>query len=287
VLLFQITLIDNIEPDSWIDFIHFFRFAGGPRAEGNHIQAIRNDNHEPFIPKFVIKSGDSNSHNFKIENLIFSILDLVTCPESGENRWWKEIYTKDYLIPYYYINLECEDISERDSFTYRLDSFLKSDSLILINENSKLANNERFLSLWNDHYFIFNIEGGGLVSFRSIENDFFKSILPDHIMKHYYILYLISLQQKFFTTFLSEKIADVWLEAETLKENYQKYIVYLQDSFKEIQDLLLTFSSIGNYSQIVYSQHHHDVYKKWREILGIDLIYEEVKDEIEYIYNFI
>lgn len=284
---FQISLPENSHSDLWLDFLHFFRFSGGPRAQGCFIHARRIDDSQPFVPAFLKGKANLEVGSFELKDLISSLLDINSCETSKKNNWWQEIYIKDYLIPYFYINATIDEEVKRNAFLYRLDSFLTSKSLAQMDENSYQYINNRSLYIWKDHCFIFNIEGGGLVSINTPDNVFFKNVLPDHIMKHYYVLYLIALQQKFFITSLSAKIANSWLIARSIQSDNQKYLRFLHDTFTELQDLLLLFSTIGYFSQIMYSQHHHDVYVKWVEILGIDQMYQGVKNEVEYIFNYI
>jgi hypothetical protein len=283
----QITLPESFDSDTWLDFIHSFRFSSGPRAKGNFLNGYRSDTKEPFFPSILGELISDDVSGFETKDLIECLLSAINCNTNNHEKWWTDIYTKDYLIPYFFISSSVNDEDEKDSFLYRIDSFLNSNSYVLMDEQSQLFSKHRLLYLWKDQCFIFNIEGGGFVSFNTPSSDFFLHVLPDHIVKHYYILYLTVLQQKFFIFFLSERIADVWLKGRELISDSEKYFAYLQHSFKNLQDMLLTFASIGNYSQIMYSQHHHDVYQKWREIQGIDQIYEEIKSEIEYMFNYI
>ena len=283
----QISLPNTTSSDDWLDLIHSLRFSSGPRAQGSYFSGCRRDTNEPFLPAFLDSIGVTNDLHFQPNDLITGLLRSTSYDNIDDHKWWSDIYTKDYLIPYFSLDCEIINEEERDPFLYRLDSFLKSTSMVLLDENSNVSLRKRMVYMWMDQCFVFNVEGGGFISFNTPQDVFFQKVLPDHILKHYYLLFLTVLQQKFFISYLSEKIADVWIKGRNLRSNNEKYIEYLQIAFSDLQDLLLTFSSIGNFSQIMYSQHHHDVYLKWRDIQGIDQVYDEVRAEIEYVYNYV
>jgi hypothetical protein len=287
-LNFQIKLLGKeISSSDWTDFIHYFRFLGGERGKNNQIKTylFGKECCRPFFPAFLGK-GESENTGFYFSEIITSLLQ-AGCESMDMDLGLKNAYINNYFIPYSYTCVEGADAAHKSDFLSRITGFLNSSAIVYKDKQSVEYEQKHQTLIWKDHYFISSLEGGGMVAFDPPDEPFFKFGIPDHISKHYYLLYLIALQQKFFLTSISENIANDWLIAKKSENNSDDYYQILLNNFFETQESLLFFTSIGNFAQIMHSQHHHDIYIKWREILEIDRLYNEVKSEIQNIYNFL
>ena len=77
---------------------------------------------------------------------------------------------------------------------------------------------------------------------------------------------------------LSQQVAEVW---PRVKDQARV------EDFEPIRDALLEFTARGMFTQVMQREHHHRCYRKWQEIFQIKELYEEVRDEVREMHDFL
>jgi hypothetical protein len=128
----------------------------------------------------------------------------------------------------------------------------------------------------DDQWFVFSLEGGAFVAFDAPKNDFFRINLPTHLKNQYFLLFLLTLHQRFALTRLSHEVSEHWLRV-----NEADRMPY----FERIRSSLMEFTARGYFIQVVQRENHHRFYRKWQEVLQVERLYQEVNDEVREMYN--
>jgi hypothetical protein len=107
-------------------------------------------------------------------------------------------------------------------------------------------------------------------------DDFFMNTMPDHVRKQYFLLFLISANQRFSLLSLQQEIADNWLA----KKNDDRDL-----TFEHIYEHLLEFEARVYFAQVMQKNHHHRCYLKCQEVFQITKLHEELSEEIQRMYE--
>jgi len=170
---------------------------------------------------------------------------------------------------------ERKDIAE---LLYRVRNFFPSERVIQPAPDDLRFDHPSLLAYAERMWFVFSLEGGAFVAVNAPETDFFRRELPSHLRNEYFLLFLLTLHQRFALMSLSQQVSEHWLrgdEGERAK------------AFERIRDTLLEFTARGYFSQAMQREHHHRVYQRWQEIFQLERLYQEVSDEVREMHEFL
>jgi len=266
----------------WLDFLHSFRFIRGQRGVGLRMERRTGiDQISPFFPQ---PAGGSEKHpdgkgNFaEIVNAILNTAAIEGDMKGGD--WWQEVFVPGQLIPFATLYVDGQDISEEaiSELLYRVRNFFPSERVIQPAPEDLRLDHPSLLAYAERMWFVFSLEGGAFVAINAPETDFFRRELPSHLRNEYFLLFLLTLHQRFALMSLSQQVSEHWLrgdEGERAK------------AFERIRDTLLEFTARGYFSQAMQREHHHRVYQRWQEIFQLERLYQEVSDEVREMHEFL
>jgi len=266
----------------WLDFLHSFRFIRGQRGVGLRMERRTGiDQISPFFPQ---PAGGSEKHpdgkgNFaEIVNAILNTAAIEGDMKGGD--WWQEVFVPGQLVPFATLYVDGQDMSEEaiSELLYRVRNFFPSERVIQPAPDDLRFDHPSLLAYAERMWFVFSLEGGAFVAINAPETDFFRRELPSHLRNEYFLLFLLTLHQRFALMSLSQQVSEHWLrgdEGERAK------------AFERIRDTLLEFTARGYFSQAMQWEHHHRVYQRWQEIFQLERLYQEVSDEVREMHEFL
>ncbi len=268
--------------NDWQDFFHYFRFVGGQRDV--RIQAQRRvgfdeqERQPQFAPFFPEPAGGIDRHPEGI-GLLGEILDALLSTGSEEKaseHWWKDVFIPGQMIPFG--ALFADDVPDEDiaHMLYRMRNFFHSNEAIYPAAEDIRFDHPSLLTYAERQWFVFSLDGGAFVAYDAPDTSFFRGTSPIHLRRQYYLMFLLVLHQRFALMKLSEDVAKHWL-SDTDREKI----------FERIQDALLSFMARGHFVQVMQRGHHHRCYRKWQETFQIEQLYQEVKEEVLEMHNYL
>lgn len=54
-----------------------------------------------------------------------------------------------------------------------------------------------------------------------------------------------------------------------------------------MRDSLLEFTARGYFAQVMHQEQHHRYYCRWREVLQLEMLYQEVSNEVREMYDYL
>jgi hypothetical protein len=88
------------DPERWLDFLDFFRFAGGGQARALEARCrLGRDEWEPYWPPMAVPGKESEQGKLR-ELLDGLLLEPFSESESSAAGQWKEVFVPDQLIPH-------------------------------------------------------------------------------------------------------------------------------------------------------------------------------------------
>jgi hypothetical protein len=273
-------LTENI--NDWQDFLHFFRFIKGQRNV--HIKAqlrkgfdeqTRKPQLQPFFPESAGGIEEHPEGKGSLKEVIDAILHTAS-PKNEIQPWWHEIFVAGQLIPFAVLYVDGVKKENIFHLLYKVRNFFHSEQFIHPAPEDLLRSHPSLLPYADDQWFVFSLEGGAFVACDAPNTEFFRIALPAHIKEKYFLLYLLTLHQRFALMKLSQEVSDHWL-----RDNDDERMRY----FKQIRTYLMEFTARGYFIQVVQQEHHHRVYCKWQEVLQVERFYQEVNDEVREMYD--
>lgn len=253
----------------WLDFCYAFRFAYGQRRVCIEIER---QGEQQSVTRITL--GEIIDTILEKSWLPFSV-SPQTCIEARRKR---EVFVPGQLIPsvaLYFDDVETEDLAPE--LLYRVRNFFPSDRHIHPGETDFCPHHPALLSYAKNMWFTFSLEGGAFVAINAPETDFFRSTLPVHLREQYFLLFLLNLHQRFSLISISQMVSERWLQGSFAER---------RRAFERIRTLQLEFTARGYFNQVMQRDNHHRVYVKWREVLQIDKLYEEVREEVREMHEY-
>lgn len=276
-------LTDNI--NDWLDYLHFFRFIKGQKGHRKvHIKAQRRIGLDPqtkepqFEPFFPEIAGGIVNH-LEGQGLLKEVIDAILQTASLKNEsqpWWQDVFVAGQLIPFSVLYVDGSKKENVFPLLYRVRNFFHSEQVIHPSPEDMLRSNPGLLPYADDQWFVFSLEGGAFVAFDAPKNDFFRINLPTHLRDQYFLLFLLTLHQRFALTRLSQEVSEHWPRG-----NEAERMPY----FERIRSSFMEFTARGYFIQVVQRENHHRFYRKWQEVLQVERLYQEVNDEVQEMYN--
>jgi len=284
---------DQVE--DWLDFTHYFRFANRPNKvwlqgrAGQRLAATGSG--AAFFPD---SAGGTQSHSDGKGTLNDLLVALLATGDASRARaeaagqvgheWWTEVFVPEQVIPFASFFVEGVLANEEMELAYKLRSFFHRYQGDDPAPEDLSRDQPGLLPYANRQWFIFSVEGGAFLACDAPKREFFQATLPAHIRSHYFLVFMLTLQQRFVLMSLSQKVADKWLiegksPAELTEGRFK--------AFAQIRDRFLEFTARGYFTQVMQREHHQRFYRKWQEVFQIRDLYEEVRDEVREMYQYL
>ncbi|MGA2587190.1 MAG: hypothetical protein ABSF88_09220 [Candidatus Aminicenantales bacterium] len=267
------------DPDIWLDFIHRFRFIVGKRAP--YLTArnkIGKDEWSFFVPCTISCLAEYSDGKIYLDQVIKTLLSSVQNDGNIDKNWWHDVFIPDQLIPFVCLMIEgaSEDLGEQAKYLFKARSLYHSNQANNPCDEDLKIDHSSLLAYASRQWFFFTLDGAGFVSFNAPKNEFNNTTLPDHIRKQYFLLFLISTNQRFTLANIQEQVAKRWLN--TAKG--EKACV-----FERVYEELLEFDARIYFAQVMQREHHHRCYRKCQEIFQIPQLHNELSDEVQRMYE--
>lgn len=273
---------DNL--DRWLDFIHFFRFVKGQRDVA--IRAEKRTGFDPetnrptitsFFPELADEADTRPEGQHVFDDLLESFLNTGSTP-ADTGSWWREVFVPEQMIPFAVIFADGVPNEQELKIAFKLRSFFHSRQGENPSSNDLAADHPNLLPYAERQWFTFSLDGGAFLACDAPNTQFFRSELPVHLRDQYFILFLLSLHQRFVMMSLSQQVSDNWLHADDTTR---------MDAFGRIRDTLLEFMARGLFTQVMQREHHHLSYMKWQEKFQITELHQEVLEEVREMHNYL
>ncbi len=265
------------EPAAWTDLLHHFRFARGQRDVA--VRAVHRygaDLEQPFFPHFAggEASLDANG-NGQVMHLLTGLLTTVRVADDPDT-WWHEVFVPGQLMPYACLLVDGAGAGALVAFTHQVRSFFGSHQrLHPTDADLDLDHHPSVLTYAEKARFAFSLDGAAFVAGDLPDTPFFRDQLPEHLGTSYYLLFLLVLHQRFALMRLSSQVAACWRATPTVEEEMEQ-----EAAVNRVRTEFLQFTARGYFAQVMQQEHHHAAYRKWQEVLQIERLYHEVRDEV-------
>jgi hypothetical protein len=262
------------EVDTWLDFIHYFRYTQRSSVGIRAQRKVDKDKFEPFFPD---EAGGLSKHSDGcgvLYDIISGILDSICI--DNEKQWWSEVFIRKQLIPFSVIFIDKIKKDNIPLLLYQVRRIFHSHQKLYPTPQDLSLEHPDLLQYAKDQWFVFSLDGGAFVACNLPKDPFFNETLPQHLRSQYFLIFLFSLFQRFELMNISNMVTDHWIDA------YDKTrLIY----FKKIRDSLLDFTARGYFSQIMQRETHHLCYQKWQEKFQLERLYNEVSMEVHEMHN--
>ncbi|MFC1853040.1 hypothetical protein ACFL27_22815, partial [candidate division CSSED10-310 bacterium] len=262
----------------WLDLLHYFRFVGGQRrVRVKAHRQVGKDTYEPFFPEVAggIQAHPEGTGNFG--EVIEALLSTAKL-SPDKQRWWRDVFIANQLIPYTGIFMEGLPESEIPHIIYKIRNFFNSRQQSFPSLEDLDLHHSQLLPYSERQWFISSLDGGSFVAFDALANEFFLSTLPDHLRKHYFLIFIMSLNQRFSLMSLSHQVSDHWLKGDELAK---------AESFDRIREDFLEFTARGYFPQIMQREHHHKYYMLLHHTFQIERHYQDLSFEVREMYDYL
>lgn len=291
--------------DTWLDFVHHFRFISGHRSFDYCVEkrtGFNKEKGEAVTRRFFPEPGSPGRPDpGQFGKLLESI--LVGCSASGV-KWWRDIFVQGQMIPFTAIFID--DVNDAGTIIdviYRLRNFFHSKQELKPSKDDLSYDHPSLLEYGEHQWFMLTLEGGGFACFDPPRSQFFEGTLTSRLKNQYFLLFLLTLQQRFGLLSISDRVSEYWL-MNTRMENLKKMkgiknrvLMFFKGghsedkirikSFEFIRAILLEFTARGHFTQVTQREKHHRFYRKCQEVFQIDNLYTEVNDEVREMHEFL
>jgi hypothetical protein len=198
----------------------------------------------------------------------------------NEKVWWREVFVPDRLLPFSTLYIDGAAADDKPLLLYRARKFFHAAQVLHPCPDDLRSDHPALLPYALDQWFVCSIDGGAFVAFDAPDTNFFRHYLPSHLRDQYFLLFIVTLHQRFALMNLSDHVAQGW--SITRGEEDKREAV-----FRDIRDALLMFTARGNFVQVMQQENHHRCYRKWQETFQIAELYREVCDEVHEMHQYL
>ena len=280
------------EDDEWLNFVHYFRFARGQRGVRLDVRRRvgydRESRQPEFDTYFPEPAGGIDQHpdgEGVLIDLLNALLNTAT-PQGSSSPWWREVFVPGQLLPYAGLFVDQIPEEEIPKLIYRMRNFFRSNQEIHPALDDLRLDHPLLVPYARQQRFFFSLDGGGFVACNPPTSEFFRSTLPDHLKHQYFLLFILTLQQRFALMMIEDQVATQWLAENPITDAGEIQRVR-ENAFEQIRDQLLSFTARGYFAQVMQREHHHRCYLKWQEAFQIKRLYQEVSDEVRYMHTYL
>jgi hypothetical protein len=247
--------------NDWLDFIYHFRFYAGKAG-------VKQDASAPTM--------EYSGHTFAG---IKPLIDALLQPYTAEER--ENLFMHNMMLPFsaIYLDGEIDDLAKR-RLLYRIRLCFASWHDLHPPESELSLPHPHLLEYARDLWFTFAQQAAGFVAFNAPgeASGFFRGDLPQRLRNRYFLLYQLALHQKFTLVYLSNGVSRGWLGGDEQKR---------RQIFVRMRDNLLEFTARGYFAQVMHQEQHHRYYCRWREVLQLEMLYQEVSNEVREMYEYL
>ena len=273
-LSLQIRPVDDTE-EEWLDLMHFSRYAD--RKNRVTIQLERKVGKDQVLPYFPPSAGGVSTHpegKGTMMELVTGILSAGSLPDA--ERWWREVYVVGQFIPYAAFFADDMTDEATEALLFRFRHYFGTQQMLRPAPADRDPNHPSLFPYSEGQWFVFSLDGTAFVAVNPPSTPFMQVTMPHHLRDRYYLLFLMVLHQRFALMELSERVATEWLNGDALQRAV---------AFGRIRDSLLEFTARGFFSQVMQTEHHHTIYRRWQETFQVELLYHEVSDEVREMHG--
>ena len=256
---------------AWLAFLHYFRVMNG-----SHNVSMRLVPPPDVKRAFYFASDDAQVTSYS--HILQTLLNTAALPEDAK-RWWYDVFVPGRMIPFGALFVDgLESEAERARLLYRVRNFFREEQIVIATpEELQIKNNPAYMPYAEGQQFVFSLQGGLFVAFDAPDTEFFRVTLPSHLRDEYFLVFLLTLYQRFTLMRLSQRVTERWSEGKDERAT----------NFAHIREQFLEFSARGYFVQVMQRDHHHRFYRKWHEIFEMDQLYQEVREEVREIHEYL
>jgi hypothetical protein len=272
-------LILQVQPklntlQDWLNFLHYFRFLKGQQGSKVTVQKKQWDGKKPsgfvedYFPEIAQCPPDKKPQfSYIVKALLHSV---------SPQPWWNEIFVPGQMLPFVSLYVDNFPEAQTPHLLYKLQNFFHPNQGDDPAPEDLDAQIQPWLPYARGQWFVCTLEGSSFLAVNASNQQFFRETLPHHLRHQYFLLFLLTLHQRFALMSLSEQVAESWVKDEATR---------LQQ-FDAIRDRLLWFTARGYFAQVMQREHHHRCYCKWQEVFQLDRLYREVHDEVREMQEY-
>lgn len=285
--------------DEWLNLTHFFRFVKGQRRVGvsarldvGYDVQTKQRIYEPFFPE-PAGGVEALTDGVAAFDAILDSFLLTAASERDRGQWWRDVFVPEQLIPFAAMFVKDVESTDDLKVAYKLRHFFRPSQGNYPAKEDLEADHPALFAYAERQWFTFSLAGGSFLACDPPETDFLRTTMPDHLRDLYFLVLLLALHQRFKLMDLSEQVAKRWLAPAVSKPTSTDKPPELEidekrfKAFEEIRDEFLEFTARGYFAQIMQHEHHHRFYQKWQEVFQIHDLYEEVRDEVREMYQYL
>lgn len=274
--------------DDWHDFLHFVRYLRKPSSSRLRLRrrvgidrATGEPQYEPYFPAAAGGAGAHPEGEGLWADIVGGLLESARLADEADG-WWRELFVPGQMLPFAVLYLAGVAGGEQLRELYRIRNFFHARQEIYPSPDDLAPAQRGLLPYVAGQWFVFSLDGGAFVAFDAPDTPFFRQTLPDHLARQYYLLFVLTVHQRFILMMLSEEISRHWRVDNEDGRGADREAV-----FRRIHDSLLTFSACGYFSQAMQREHHHRYYCRWREVFQLAQLYDEVKQEVSEMHEYL
>lgn len=243
----------------WLDFVYHFRVFAGEAGTTQDLSAP------------TLRRGNATLQDIK--PLIDALLEPIRI------RAEEELFMRNLMLPFTALFVDGE-LSEADKrmVLYRVRLCFSAWQELYPPESELRTDHPCLMAYARDVWFTFAQQAAGFVAFNApgTPEGFFRKDLPERLRNRYFLLYLLTLHQKFMLMYLSDQVSESWLGGDESQQ---------MATYTRIRDKLLEFTARGYFAQVMQLEQHHRYYCRWRETLQLETLYQEVSQEVREIHS--
>lgn len=289
-LAFWVTPLDAPYIEDWMTFVHHFRTPVASHGRRVTIDMWRVATHNGRTRYTLAPPSNplpaDGAHNF------MALRDTLLGTAALDRQvWWKDAYVRDQLLPYavYYLDTPARfprtPTPEMMTVLFKIRKFFGGDHEVMPTDADLDPNHPTLLPYALHMWFSFSLNGATFTAFNAPANSVYRRALArTSLPEAYFLLFLLTLQQRFTLMALSESVADRWLPA--LKRSGRGGREDRRAAFATIQDTFLAFTARSYFAQVIQGERHHNYYRKWQDVFQVPQLYAEVRDALEQMRDY-
>ncbi|MGQ9657565.1 MAG: CorA family divalent cation transporter [Fimbriimonadales bacterium] len=241
----------------WLDFVYHFRAFAGEAGKTQDLSAP------------TLCWGNATLQGIK------PLIDALLVPIRPK----EELFMRNLMLPFtaLFVDGELSDADKR-MVLYRVRLCFSAWHEVYPPESELRPDNPYLMAYAQDVWFTFAQQAAGFVAFNApgTPEGFFRNDLPKRLRNRYFLLYLLTLHQKFMLMYLSDQVSESWLGGDESQQ---------MATYTRILNKLLEFTARGYFAQVMQQEQHHRYYCRWRETLQLETLYQEVSQEVREIHS--
>lgn len=288
------------EMEHWLDFLSYFRFFAGdrgisiqPGCHGGQPEAACDDlaiaERTRLLDELI---------RWSLETASIPEDPITSCVEEPDRvqrgPWWEEVFMPGRLIPFAAVYLDGVPEADVPAIRYRFRSFFHTGQGGEPGGEERVESDGRSLMQYAGKlWFTFSLEGVTFQAFDAPDNHFYRVDLPNHLRDQYFLVFLLVLQQRFALMRISQEVARCWHDEQKQGAGSGRAdAAGMADearaqTFARLQDAFLAYTARSHFTQVMQHDNHHRFYRQWQEVLQVDRLYQEVRDEVQEMHSFV